>query len=106
MISSVPSYIHNKYRQIKSKDPLQNLWCITIILEHTLQPQHTTSNHITEIHKMSVSEATSVASAEDEEMSVTLGEVSGIDDGTGENASNGNNKETEEDMFFGQPGKS
>ena len=50
---------------------------------------------------MSVSEATSAASAEDEEMSVTLGEVSGIDTNTSDNASNGNNKETEEDMFFG-----
>ena len=55
---------------------------------------------------MSVSEATSAASAEDEEMSVTLGEVGGIDTNTGDNASNGNNKETEEDMFFGWPGKS
>jgi hypothetical protein len=54
---------------------------------------------------MSVSKATSEASAEDEEMSVTLREVSGVDDDTGDDASNNeasNNEdeETEEDMFF------
>jgi hypothetical protein len=55
---------------------------------------------------MSVSDATSVASAEDEEMTVTLGEASDVDDDTGDEASNNDmsnddNKETEEDMFFG-----
>jgi hypothetical protein len=60
---------------------------------------------------MSVSDATSAASAEYEEMSVTLGEVSGIDNDTSDDASNNNasnddNKGTEEDMFFGKPGKS
>jgi hypothetical protein len=54
---------------------------------------------------MSVSGATSAASAEDEEMSVTLGEVSGVDYETGDDASdddasNDDDEETEEDMFF------
>jgi hypothetical protein len=55
---------------------------------------------------MSVSDATSTASVEDEEMSVTLGEVSGLDDDTGDDTSNNNasndndDNETEEDMFF------
>jgi hypothetical protein len=54
---------------------------------------------------MSVSDATSAASVEDEEMSVTLREVSGIDDNTGDNtsddnASNVDDEETEEDMFL------
>jgi hypothetical protein len=53
--------MHNKYQQINNKDPLQNLWFITVILEHTLLPQHTTSNHTKETNKMSVSDDTSSA---------------------------------------------
>jgi hypothetical protein len=62
-VGSVPSYIHNQYSQINSKDPLQNLWFITVLLEHTLQPQHTTSNHAKETNKMGVSDDTSSAAS-------------------------------------------
>jgi hypothetical protein len=52
---------------------------------------------------MSVSGATYAASAKDGEMLVTLKEVSVVDNNTSDDASN-NDKETEEDMFFGPQG--
>jgi hypothetical protein len=52
-----------EYPQINNKDPHQNLWFITVILNYTLQPQHTTSNNTKEQNKMSASAASSSAAS-------------------------------------------
>jgi hypothetical protein len=110
---SVPSYKHKEYPRINSKDPLQNLWFITVILEHTLQPQHTTSYHTKETNKMSASDDTSsaafIAAAINNSKDDGQEQVSDVVDDTtndnndnvsGNDASNNKDKETDADVFF------
>jgi hypothetical protein len=116
---SVPSYIHNEYPQINSKDPLQNLWFITVIFERTLQPEYTTSNHTKETSKMSVSDDTSstasIAAAINNSKDNRQEQVSDVvnnmtdandDDMSNDDASDDKDEETDADVFFGWPGKS
>jgi hypothetical protein len=115
---SVPSYIHNEYPRINNKDLLRNLWFITVIFEHTLQPQHTNSNHTKETNKMSVSGDTSspasIAATINDSKDNGREQVSDVvhnttndnNDGmSNDDANNNEDRETDMNVFFGRPGK-